>query len=83
MSDRQVAAWLHFQAALADLKDTDYKTALGLTALIDVLLEKGIVTQSEIARQAIRLEEADEEEATTGLAPYYRSDNPSHTARDE
>jgi uncharacterized protein YceH (UPF0502 family) len=83
MNEHQTAALLQLQAALADLKETDYKTALGLTALIDVLLEKGVITQPELARQARRLAEADEIEATTGLGPVYNLDTPYHTAQDE
>lgn len=83
MDELRNAAWLQFQAALADLKDTDYKTALGLTALIDVLMEKGIITQPELARQARKLQEADEIEATAGLGPVCNLGNPSHTAPHE
>lgn len=43
-------------ATLADMKDVDYKNMLAITALIDLLVEKGIITRSELSERAQRLD---------------------------
>lgn len=35
---------------IANLKETDYKNTLLLTSLVDLLIEKGIISKSEILR---------------------------------
>lgn len=45
-------------ASLADMKDVMYKNTLGLTALIDLLVEKGVITKEEIAAHAQKLDGA-------------------------
>ncbi|HWI65571.1 MAG TPA: hypothetical protein VNT75_27400 [Symbiobacteriaceae bacterium] len=47
-------------ASLADMKDVMYKNTLGLTALIDLLVEKGVITKEEIAARAQKLDGAGE-----------------------
>lgn len=47
-------------AKLADMKEIDYKTALGLTALIDLLIEKGVISREELATRAQLLDAANE-----------------------
>lgn len=49
---------LHLYASLADMKDVMYKNTLGLTALIDLLVEKGVITKEEIAARAQMLDAA-------------------------
>lgn len=48
-------------ATLADMKDVDYKVALAITTLIDLLVEKGVITREEMAQRAQRLDAAGEE----------------------
>lgn len=43
-------------AALADMKEVDYKSMLAITTLIDLLVEKGIITRAELAERAQRLD---------------------------
>ncbi|HYF91669.1 MAG TPA: hypothetical protein VD969_05455 [Symbiobacteriaceae bacterium] len=43
-------------ASLADVKDVMYKNTLGLTALIDLLVEKGVITKEEIGAKAQMLD---------------------------
>lgn len=47
-------------ATIADLKEVAYKNTLGLTALIDLLVEKGVITKEEIARKAQLLDAAND-----------------------
>ena len=41
---------------LADLKEVDYKNVLALSALVELLIEKGIITQEEIEKKAQQLD---------------------------
>ncbi|MCC2684117.1 MAG: hypothetical protein K0R75_1016 [Paenibacillaceae bacterium] len=41
---------------LADLKEDHYKNILVLSALIDLLIEKGIVTREELTCKALELD---------------------------
>ncbi len=43
-------------ASLADMKEVDYKNALLLTALIDVLMEKDILSQSDLAEKIKKMD---------------------------
>lgn len=45
-------------ATLADMKDVDYKNTLAITALIDLLIDKGILTREEMAMRAQKLDAA-------------------------
>lgn len=47
-------------AALADMKDVDYKNTLAITTLIDLLISKGIITRAEMAERARTLDAAGE-----------------------
>lgn len=47
-------------ASLADMKTVDYRNTLALTALIDLLVQKGIITKEEFAGRARQLEAAGE-----------------------
>lgn len=42
---------------IADLKETDYKTTLAITALIELLIHKNVITPQELSRIATNLEE--------------------------
>ncbi|OEH86565.1 hypothetical protein BHU72_12985 [Desulfuribacillus stibiiarsenatis] len=41
---------------IADLKEVDYKNTLVLTALVEILAEKGLITRSEIIERAQALD---------------------------
>lgn len=41
---------------IADLKEVDYKNTLVITALVELLVEKGILSRQEILRKAQELE---------------------------
>ena len=43
-------------AQLADLKDVDYKNTLVITAIVELLVAKGILTRKEILQKAEDLE---------------------------
>ncbi|HLN60428.1 MAG TPA: hypothetical protein VK464_02675 [Symbiobacteriaceae bacterium] len=43
-------------ATLADMKEVDYKNTLAITALLDLLVAKGIITRDEVAATAQRLD---------------------------
>ena len=42
---------------IADLNETDYKTTLAITALIELLIHKNVITPQELSRIATDLEE--------------------------
>lgn len=50
---------INLYAQLSDLKEVDYRNALGLTALIELLIEKGVISQSELANKAKALDQQD------------------------
>jgi len=43
---------------IADLKDTDYKNTLAITALIEIFIEKGLFTREDFSHQAQVLEQS-------------------------
>ncbi len=43
-------------ASLADVKEANYRNLLALAALVDLLVEKGILDRQEIARRARELD---------------------------
>ncbi len=43
-------------AQLADLKEIDYKNMLILTALVELLIEKGLITRQEVLNKTKLLE---------------------------
>ena len=51
---------INLYATLADMKDVDYKNTLAITALIDLLIAKGLITRDEVAATAQRLDTAGE-----------------------
>lgn len=40
---------------LYDIKDTEYKNTLAITSLIELLIDKGIITQSELAKKSYEI----------------------------
>lgn len=57
---------INLVAALADMKEIEYKNALAVTALIDLLIEKGVITQQEMAARAQLLDAAGEKSLPIG-----------------
>lgn len=57
MTTRQT---IDLYATLADMKEVDYKNTLAVTALIELLVAKGVFTREEIAATAQRLDAAGE-----------------------
>ncbi|MBP2017069.1 hypothetical protein J2Z79_000443 [Symbiobacterium terraclitae] len=53
-------------ATLADMKEVDYKSALALAALIDLLVTKGVITRAEMAERACQLDAAGEKSLPIG-----------------
>ncbi|MBP3400286.1 MAG: hypothetical protein J6K70_00775 [Selenomonadales bacterium] len=52
---------------IADLKETDYKTTLAITALIELLISKNVITPQELSHIATDLEH--EAETQLQLSP--------------
>ncbi|HZG57308.1 hypothetical protein [Paenibacillus sp.] len=61
MKPTRTAAWDHVQtmAQLADLKEANYRNTLALSAMIELLVEKGILAPDEFHRKAAALERED------------------------
>lgn len=51
---------INLYATLADMKDVSYKNTLAITTLIDLLVEKGLLSRAEIAARAQQLDAAGE-----------------------
>ncbi|HLO01513.1 MAG TPA: hypothetical protein VK191_00160 [Symbiobacteriaceae bacterium] len=51
---------LRLWATVADLKENDYKSMLAVTSLIDLLIQKGIITREELAARAQHLDAMNE-----------------------
>ncbi len=47
---------LYVFSQIADLKETDYKTTLAITALIELLIQKKLITHQELSTYATALE---------------------------
>lgn len=61
MRTNRNTAWDQVQiiGKLADLKDSHYKNTLALSALIEILVEKGVLTPEDFHRKAALLEKED------------------------
>ncbi|MEX1029014.1 MAG: hypothetical protein WDZ91_03075 [Paenibacillaceae bacterium] len=57
---------VHMIAKLADLKEAHYKHSLLISALTELLIEKGILTTAELQARATRLELLDSLDALSG-----------------
>ncbi|MDR5659099.1 hypothetical protein RH915_06325 [Serpentinicella sp. ANB-PHB4] len=49
-------------AQISDLKNIDYRNTLAIATLIEVLVEQGIITRSQFAKQAHQLDNMSLEE---------------------
>jgi hypothetical protein len=54
-------AWdqVNLIAQLADLKDAHYRNTLALSALLEILVEKGVLTPEDFHRKAASMEQED------------------------
>jgi hypothetical protein len=41
---------------IADMKEVDYKNTLAIASIIEILIEKGIISKNDIAMKALQLE---------------------------
>lgn len=57
---------INLVAALADMKEVDYKNSLAVTALIELLIEKGLITRQEMVARAQMLDAAGEKSLPIG-----------------
>jgi len=53
-------------ATLADMKEVDYRNSLAVSALIELLIEKGLITRQEVAARAQMLDAAGEKSLPIG-----------------
>lgn len=49
--------FVHIAAKLGDLKDEHYQSTLALSTIIELLIDKGLLTREEIARKAEELDQ--------------------------
>jgi hypothetical protein len=56
-------AWdqVTLHAKMGDLGDAQYRTLLALSAMLELLVEKGLITRQELEAKAAQLEAADNE----------------------
>lgn len=61
MQNNRNAAWDQVQmiAQIADLKEAHYKNTLALSALIEILVEKGVLTPDDFHQKTAMLEKED------------------------
>jgi hypothetical protein len=41
---------------IADLKETDYKNTLAIASIIEVLIEKGIISKEDLSKKVLELD---------------------------
>jgi len=59
MRNRAVTEILDFNFILSNMKETDYKNTLAVTALIELLTDKGVITKKDFSAKAQEIECAD------------------------
>jgi hypothetical protein len=59
MMNKAVTEFLDFNCILSNMKETDYKNTLAVTALIELLTDKGIITKKDFSAKAEEIECAD------------------------
>lgn len=52
----QIPTDVQIFAQLADLKEVDYKNTLIITAIVELLVEKGLLTRKEVLQKADQLD---------------------------
>ncbi|BBB91723.1 MAG TPA: hypothetical protein PKA28_08835 [Methylomusa anaerophila] len=56
--NRDVKSVLDAAGQLADMKDIDYRNTLAISVLIELLIEKGIISRQEFGQKGQELERA-------------------------
>ncbi|WP_168123309.1 hypothetical protein [Paenibacillus sp. HB172176] len=71
MTIKSNAAWEQVQLAakLADLKDEHYRTVLTLSAMLELLIDKGLLSREELAAKAEALDAQLESLISSSLHP--------------
>ncbi|WP_108993124.1 hypothetical protein [Paenibacillus agaridevorans] len=71
MKQSTPAAWEQVQLAakLADLKDDHYRTVLTLSAMLELLIDKGLLSREELTVKAEQLDEQLESLIAASLHP--------------
>lgn len=67
--ERSIHAWeqVNLAASIADLKDQHYRTLLALGSLLDLLIDKGLISREDLERKAAQLDAESEREMLTRL----------------
>lgn len=60
MATLTAAEKINLYAQLGDLKEVDYRNSLAITALIELLIEKGVIRREDFAAKARSLAERDD-----------------------
>ncbi|MGO4539083.1 hypothetical protein [Paenibacillus sp. YIM B09110] len=71
MKSKSPASWEHVQlvAKLADLKDDHYRTVLALSAMLELFIEKGLLTREELSAKQEELDAQMESLISASLHP--------------
>jgi len=74
-------AWEYVQsmAKIADLAESQYRTTLALSALIELLVDKGLLSPEEFHRKTATLEKEDETFLPSAQADYYAESTSSQS----
>lgn len=58
MKTNTIPAWEHVQLAakLADMKEEQYRTVLTLSSMLELLIDKGLLTREELTAKAAALD---------------------------
>ena len=77
---QSLPAWDYVQsmAKLADLTESQYQTTLALSAMLELLVEKGVLSPEEVHRKIALLEQEDEDLANAPV-PNYAEPTSSHS----
>lgn len=71
MNSKMSHTWEHVQLAakLADMKNEHYRTILTLSAMLELLVDKGVITREELASKAGELDTELESLISASLRP--------------
>ncbi|CAM3074226.1 hypothetical protein PASE110613_15435 [Paenibacillus sediminis] len=57
MSHSSPMDYVHLVAKLSDLKEEHYQNVLALSTIIELLIDKGLITREELERKAMELDQ--------------------------
>ncbi|MFD0590261.1 hypothetical protein ACFQZE_19945 [Paenibacillus sp. GCM10027627] len=71
MKTARTSAWEHVQLAakLADLKEEHYRTVLTLSAMLELFIEKGLLSREELEAKSLAIDEQLESLISASLHP--------------